>query len=291
MNSLQMQTLGTPFFDRRSVMLAFDADRAVGYVHCTPGPSADGSCLDPVTGQICFLCVDPAYPDRWGMAAALMTAAENYLTGLGAKVIFGGSPRYCAPFYFGFYGGSEPLAFFDSDQYITQTFLAAGYAPFKKTVRFHLNLTDYVSSMSPAMVGWSSRLELEHELPVYPKTWWQACAVANFQWMETMAYLSSSHRPIARILLRIANPDAEHDETLYGRTWDAGLMHIGVHPDFRHQGIAAYVLGETLQHLVQQQRVARIEAHIADDMPFTLNLLRSMKWNTVDTGTLFRKTV
>lgn len=291
MNALQMQVLGMPFWDRRAIMLAFEREKAVGYVHTTLGPSSDGSRLDSSTGQICFLCVDPAHTDRWAVANALLQAAERYLTNCGAKTIYGGSPRFCAPFYFGFHGGGEPIGFFDSDQYLIQTFLSAGYLPCKRTVRFRLDSSQYVPKTTPSMLGWAPRLVIEHDLYPNPRTWWEAMAQAGFHWSESVAYLTSSRRPVARATLRIVHPDFEQDDNLYGKNWDAGLVYVGVHPDFQHQGIAAYLLEETVRHLMLQGQIADIEAQVTDDSPFVQTLLRSLNWKEIDTGTLYQKEI
>ncbi|MDR1141517.1 MAG: GNAT family N-acetyltransferase [Planctomycetaceae bacterium] len=291
MNTLQMQILGLPFLDRRSIFLAFENQEPVGYIHTTLAPTPDGFNLNHRSAHICFLCVDPVYQDRWGVARELLRAGEQYLAEQGVEEIFGGSPRPSAPFYIGFYGGSEPIAFFDSDQYLVQVFLEAGYQIFKNTARFYLNLPNYIPPMTSAMVQWHSRLDVEfNETPV-PKTWWDACAYANFEWIEATAFLNTTHRPVARIRVRVANPDMDESQVLYGGTWDAGLMDIRVHPDFYRQGVAAYTLAEMLRYLVGKNQIKQIEAHIDEDSVSMYPLLRSLLWNQIDTGKIFRKEI
>ena len=89
-NQLQTQVLGLPMLDARSILMAFEGEMPVGYVHATFAPSDDGFSFDYTTGQICFLCIDSLYPDASGAAAALILSGENYLTELGARRIFGG---------------------------------------------------------------------------------------------------------------------------------------------------------------------------------------------------------
>jgi ribosomal protein S18 acetylase RimI-like enzyme len=292
MNTLQSQVLGLPFFDRRSIQLAFENHEPVGYIHTTLGPTPDGFGLNRRTGHICFLCVDPAYPDLRRVAHQLLCAGEQYLAGQGVEEIFGGSPRPSAPFYVGFYGGSEPIAFFDSDQYLIQVFLESGYQIFKNSARFHLELTDYLPPMTSAMVHWHTRLDIEFDEKPMVKSWWMACAHANFEWLETRAYLSATHRPVALIQIRITNPDAEEEsQALYGGTWDAGLMDTRVHPEFHRQGVAAYTLAETLRYLVGKKQIRQIEAHIDEDVTTMYPLLRSLLWNQIDTGKIFRKEI
>ncbi|MDR2754908.1 MAG: GNAT family N-acetyltransferase [Planctomycetaceae bacterium] len=291
MNTLQMQTLGIPFLDRCSILLAFENQEPVGYIHTTLAPNADGFSLNRRSAHICFLCVDPAYHDLWGAARALLHSAEHYFVEQGVEEIYGGSPRPSAPFYIGFYGGSEPIAFFDSDQYLIQVFLEMGYQIFKNTARFHLDLFDYIPPMTSAMVQWHSKLDIEFNETPKPRTWWDACAYANFEWIEAVAFLSNTHRPVARIRVRIANPDIDEAQVLYGGTWDAGLMDVRVHPDFYRQGVAAYTLAEMLRYLVGKNQIRQIEAHIDEDSVSMYSLLRSLLWNQIDTGKIFRKEI
>lgn len=291
MNSLQMQVLGQPFFDSDAIMLAFDGDRAIGFVHTTLCPNKDRSDFSSDSGQICFLAIDPEYPDLWGAARILLRTAEDYLIGLGVGEIFGGSPRPCAPFYMGFYGGGEPLSILESDSHLIQVFQEAGYVVQKKTRRYRLNLRNYIPPITPITVGWRSQLEITFNDLAKSKNWWEGCCFANFEWHEAVAYQLNTRRPIARIWIRVANPDTEKDTILYGGTWDAGLMDIRVHPDFHRKGVAAYTLGEMLRYIKLQSHVLQIEAQIdqADD---SLNaLLRSLQWQEIETGILFRKEI
>ena len=291
MNILQMQTLGLPFFDPRSIMLAFDDDTPVGYVHTTLGPSPDGFNLSSRTGQICFLAVNPECSDPVSVARALLEAAEKYLIDLGVEEIYGGSPRPCAPFYIGFFGGAEAIGFFDSDTHLIRAFHEAGYEVFKNTVRFHLDLRDFKPRITPIVVGLMEKLDIFiNDLPK-PKTWWEACSFANFSWMEASARLKSNGRPVARIRVRVANPDMEDEDVLYSGTWDAGLMDVRVLPDFHRQGVAAYTLGEMLRYLVMQGQAEQIEAHIAEDSATMYPLLRSLSWREIDTGKIFLKSI
>ncbi len=285
MDVLHMQMLGQPFFDRRSIILAFDHQTPVGYVHTTPGPNADSSDLGRQTGQICFMAIDPTLADSVQTAKTLLAAAEEYLTGLGIREIFGGSPRPCAPFYTGFYGAAEAIGFFDSDAHLIQAFQESGYEVVKNTVRFQKDLQHFVPHVSASTIGQMKNLDVDiNEMPI-PKTWWEACSFAPFAWVEAVAKLKTSGRTVARVRARIM--EIEND-ALFSSP-DAGLMDVRVLPDFHRQGVAAFTLGELLRYLAFRRRVRLIEAHIADDTATMFALLRSLHWNEIDRGKVFRK--
>lgn len=289
MTTLQMQTLGIPFFDPKSIQLVFDGSTPVGYAHTTLGPASDGSDFSRETGQICFLCVDPEYPDLWGASRTLLYHAEEYLRNQGVREIYGGSPRPCAPFYIGFFGGAEPIGFFNSDPHLIQVFQELKYETFQTTTRYRLGLTNYVPQVTQATLRWRSELDIRCRTHPKPKTWWEACALANFEWFEVFASLVGTGKSICRIRARVASPDTEVDNILYGGTWDAALMDMRVHSDFVRRGVGAFCLGEMLRCLVQQSQAMQIEAHLIDSDKSMNRLLRYLDWSVVDTGVIFRK--
>lgn len=289
MTTLQMQTLGNPFFDPHAIQLAFDEKTPVGYVHTTLGPTSDGSDLSTETGQICFLCVDPEYHDLWGAGRALLFFAEEYLRNQGVREIYGGSPRPCAPFYIGFFGGAEPIGFFNSDPHLIQVFQESKYEILQTTKRYRLGLAHYVPQMRPSTLKWRAELTIKFGSSPKPKTWWEACAFANFEWIEVLAMLKSTGKPVCRIRVRVANPDAEEDDVLYGGTWDAALMDMRVHPDFVRRGVGAFTLGEMLRYLIHHSQAMQIEAHLLDNDSSMNQLLHYLNWEVIDTGMIFRK--
>jgi ribosomal protein S18 acetylase RimI-like enzyme len=289
LNVLQAQVLGLPLLDFRSIILAFDGEIPVGYVHTTFAPLADGSGFDQTTGHICFLCVDPMYHDTIGAAKTLIKAGEQYLKGQGAEEVFGGSPRPGAPFYTGFYSGGEAIGILGSDAVIVRAFLESGYQIHRRTIWFHRDLRNYEPPLSPNSVAWHSQLTLElNEIPK-AKTWWEACLLANGDWLEATAYLNQTMRPIARARIRIACPDTDEARTMYGGTWSASLMDIRVHPEFYRKGVAAYTLRELLRHLAAQNQIVEIDSHVAEDSVAFYALLRTQIWEERDIGYIFFK--
>jgi len=289
-NSLQTQVLGPPMLDARSIMLAFDNGIPVGYVHTAFAADQTGYAFDYTTGQICFLCVEPAYDDIPGAAAALIRAGEEYLTGMGARKIFGGSPSPSAPFYTGFYCGGEALGILQSDKAIINAFHAAQYQIFQKTAWFHFDIQSFTPTINEDTVGYYTELEIEIGEVPNVKTWWEGCALANGIWFDATAYLAQTKRPIARLRTRMTYPDTEGILTMYGGNWLASLMELRVHPDFISKGIPTFLLGEQIQYLAAQNQVIEIEAHAAEGSPL-FNLLRNQIWHERDSGCVFVKTL
>jgi ribosomal protein S18 acetylase RimI-like enzyme len=105
--------------------------------------------------------------------------------------------------------------------------------------------------------------------------------------------LNSTGKPIARARVRIVNPTPEDNGMDFGKmyveSWDAALTDIRVHPDYHQSGVGAYILGEMLRQLISQKMVARIEAHVQEEMKSLNMLLLAMKWEKTDTGKIYHK--
>jgi len=287
-NQLQTQILGLPMLDAKSVMIAFEGDSPVGYVHTTFAPSEDGYSFDYTTGQICFLCVDPRYPDVPGAAATLIQAAEHRLTELGAQKIFGGSPSPSAPFYTGFYSGGEAIGFLQSDKTIIDAFHAANYQVHEKTVWFHCDLQNRFTPVTIETINYDAEFEiLVSELPK-ARTWWEGCAFSNGIWLDATAFSIKSERPVARLRTRITYPDTESISAMYGGTWLASLMELRVHPDHKDKGMQKHLLEKLIRHLLANNQIVQVEAHVEKRSPLH-SLLHSLCWVERNSGFVFVK--
>jgi len=290
LNQLQSQVLGLPMLDNRSIMLAFEEDTLLGYVHTTLAPTDDGYALDRSTGQICFLCIDPQYHDVPGAAAALIRASEEYLVGLGAQKIYGGSPSPSAPFYTGFYSGGEAVGILHSDKTAVDAFHAANYQVDQKTAWLCFDFRDYSQEITSETVSFYTELIIEIREVQEAKTWWEGCIQANGIWFDAIAFQAQTNRPVARLRTRISYPDTDNIMEMYGGTWIASLMELRVHPDFSGKGITQYLLGEVVRYLATQNQVARIETHVAEDSPL-FPLLQNQSWQERDSGSIFVKNI
>jgi len=290
LNQLQMQMLGLPMLDARSVMLAFEDDKPVGYIHTAFAPTADGYNLDYTTGQICFLCVDPECPNVSSIAAKLIGAGEKYLSDLGAQTIFGGSPSPSAPFYTGYYGGGEAVGILRSDEAVVNAFRESHYQIHHETTWFHYNLRNYDTADAADTVRFHEECEMEVSEIHLAKSWWEGCTFANGVWFDAVVYLLKTKRPIARLRTRITYPDTENILMMYSGNWLASLIELRIHPDFTNKGIAQCLLDELVRYLASQNQIVRIEAHTSNHSPL-FALLHDQAWKERDHGYVFVKTI
>ena len=288
LNQLQTQVLGLPMLDSQSVMLAVDGDRPVGYIHTAFSPAQNGYTLDYTVGQICFLCVHPQYDDVSAAASALIQAGEHYLSGKGARTIFGGSPAPTAPFYTGLYCGGEAVGFLDSDKTACKAMLAAEYQPHQTTAWFHCDFQTGLPEFTAETFECYEKFEVEIcEVP-YAKTWYEGCAFVNGIWFDATAYLAKTDKPIARLRTRVSYPDVDGKLMMYGRTWLASLIELRVHPDVKEPNLQKHLLDELIRYLMSYNQILQIEAHVTEDS-LLCSLLRRQSWIERARGSVFVK--
>ena len=292
LNQLQTQILGLPMLNAASVMLAFEEETLVGYIHTIFAPSLDGYTFDYTVGQICFLCIDPDCSDALGAASALIHAGENYLASRGAQKIFGGSPSPSAPFYTGFYGGGEAVGILHSNKAVIDAFQAANYQIHQQTRWFYYNIQHSLTDFSAEMASHYEFYSMKIGEVQKARTWWEGCSLANGMWYDAMAYSIQEKRPVARLRVRVTCPDAspemEDVSALYGRTWLASLVELRVHPDFPSERMQDILLDELIRYLIAHNQVFRIEAHAAEGSLLFI-LLRRKSWKERGNGSVFVK--
>lgn len=271
-------------------MLAFDDEVPVGYIHTSFVPDSSEHSFDYAVGQICFLCVDSTYPGASDAAVSLIRAGEDYLTGLGAHTIFGGSPSPSAPFYSAIYGGSEAIAILHSDETIINAFHEASYQVGHETTRFCFDLQDYTPIITAETIGYGGEIEIDICEVSRARTWWEGCALAHGVWFDATAFLARTDRPIAQLRTRVTYPDTDNAVTMYDKTWLASLTALRVHPSFDIEGIRRYLLGEVIQYLAAQNQIVQAIAHTIDPSPLCA-LLRSQHWQERDGGIVFVKNI
>jgi len=297
---LEEHVLGRPWFDRRGLMLAFDDVHPVGFAHAAFGPNHDHTDIDPTIGVVCMMMVLPGYEHRTVAGERLLESCERYLIERGAQWIYGGAVRPAAPFYMGLYGGSEPIGVFESDKLASGLFRHSGYETINKTLLFRVSLKGYKIPITPKTVSWRRKIKLtQTDLP-RPKHWWEACMMCHFTWLELRGHLPNDPVPVGSVVIRITDaremPEFKPPSRDPSDSWiifhrkprTAGLMNINIREDCRNQGLATYLAGEMIRE-AQKEGATAFEAQAAEENIPLVALLRSMRWNVVERGEVFRK--
>lgn len=282
---LERWIFSRPHFNPNGLIVAADdADgRIVGWALAGFGPSADLEQESTDTGVICVVVVRSA-DRRKGVGRGLVKACEEYLTGRGAKELLAGPRWPNCPFGFGLYGGSNCPGFLASDPDAEPFFTKLGYSPAGRTLVFQKKLDQPLTIADPRFGMLRRRYETQmlraaSVLSHWHDTVWGTLEPVEFRMMDKL-----TNFPAARAMVW----------ELEGYSWrwgapSAGLFDVQVRADLRRQGLAKLVMSQVMR-VLQDQFFGIIELQVPEDQVESVGLCRSLGLETVDTGTVYRKT-
>lgn len=275
------------FFDPAGLILAFDGDRLVGFVHAGFGYQADGSGLDRRLGVICAIMVSPDVRRR-GIGRELLRRAEEYLHAEGATEVRAGPAPLTDPYYFGIYGGSRPSGFHLSDPAAEPFFLAGGYEVWERHAVYQRNLTESRDPVNLRLMTVRRQTELTvGDAPPDPTWWWYT----HFgRWdslgIETLRFwltLKDGGDLVAGVTVLGLDQYLSHWQTRA-----VGLVDLHVREDRRGEGFGQALLVEVAKRL-RQEFVALAEIHAPESNAPALRAVESAGFERTDTGIVYRK--
>ncbi len=277
-----------PYFDRTGLIVAEEGGQPVGFAHAGFGPTHDGSALSSNVGVMCMVVVAPTHRRR-GIGRELMQRCEDYLRNKGAKEIYAGGIAPYVPFYWGFYGGSEPAGVMASDAAMQTLCKASGYELIRAYVLLSCRAQDFKSTVNRQQMTLKRSTQLDVQPDPSYTTWWQACTLGDFQstraalTTKDSAHSRDSGQVLATSLWCTMDP-ASHREG--GRS--IGVLDVQVQGERRRQGIASYFLSEVMKQWFAQD-FGVIETQVPDDNAAMLKLLSKLGFQEQDRGLVFWK--
>lgn len=279
--ALDRLLVGQHYFEPDGLIVACDGPNVVGFVHAGFRGDSSETWINRDTGAIAAIVVQPTHR-RTGIGRELMSRAEAYLKNLGAMSIQVGAAPPCDPFYHGLYGGSSVSGFLDSNVDAAPFLAALGYQPAQRFVVLQRSL----KNGDPV----SFRLSLIRRkmdtfifaLPEKPTFWW----FSRFGRLENVQFrLVPKGGGEAVAAVTVSGMD------LYVEPWGEraiGLSELIVKDVSRRQGHAQALLIEVIRRMRQEQ-VTLAEAHIAEDNAPALATFKSVGFQQVDCGVVYRK--
>jgi ribosomal protein S18 acetylase RimI-like enzyme len=273
-----------PYFDPAGFLVAEWDREVVGFAHAGFGPNADETAIDPTRGVLCTIAVRSSHRGR-GIGSELLRNAELYLATHGTRTIHAGPVWPLSPFDFGLYGGSDLPGFLLSDAAAGPFLEAHGYQGAQTTLVLQRRLEQPVTIADPRFVALRRRYEVKLMPRASLGTWWQEAVLGLIEPVEFRLEDKLSNLPVARTLV--------WEMEGYSWRWNhpaVGLLEIQVRTDLRRQGLAKFLLTQMLRGL-QEQYFGIVEVQTPERNPTALALFKSLGFEQVDVGRVYRRDV
>lgn len=278
---LEACVFSKPYFDREGLIVAIDDGRAVGFAHAAFGPNADHSAIDTTIGTTLLVIVVP-HPEHERIGAGLLERCEAFLRSRGATTLLGGGSAELRSFYLGLYGGADLPGILDSSPGMQETFHRAGYVEAERIAVLRRTLAGFRPPVDRLQLAIRRGTTLRVIDEPARRTWWEAATTTG------IALRRYELRGSGDDLLGTASYwDIQPLAVAWGVS-AAGLLHVGVEGARRRQGLAHYLVAESL-HDLAQEGVTLAEAHVTMSNGPALQLFAKLGFETAERGTLFRK--
>jgi ribosomal protein S18 acetylase RimI-like enzyme len=279
---LETYVFAKQHFDPAGLVIAWDGAVPVGFAHAGFGQNATGGSAANDSGGICLIGVRPSHRRR-GIGSELLRRCEKYLADKGARTWVAGPHAPLDPFYFGLYGGSNLPGFLISDAEAEPFLKHNGYQAKDLT----LVLQRVLGVPLAAVDGRFPTLRRQYDVRIVPRggkmSRWQESVVGPVELVDFQLDAKGTGLAAGRCCL--------WEMDLFGGRWNQsaiGIVDIEITPALRRQGMARYLLFQTLRYL-QDQYFALAEAQIAATNIEALNLFQGIGFVQVDTGRTYIK--
>lgn len=279
--ALDRLLIGQHYFDPLGFLVACDAGQVVGFVHAGFRSRDAGDWIEHDTGAISAIVVHPSRR-RSGIGRELISRAESYLQTQGATTIQVGAAPPCDPFYHGLYGGAAVSGFLESNAEAAPFLTKLGFQPAQKFIVLQRSMKqgDPISFRLSLI-----RRKMEtfiFALPEQPTFWWFS-RTGRLENVQFRLVPKGGGDAVATVT--VSGMD------LYVEPWgerSIGLSELVVKDVSRRQGHAQALLIEVIRRMRQEQ-VTLAEAHIAEDNAPAIATFKSVGFQQVDCGVVYRK--
>lgn len=270
------------YFDPQGLIVAVDGGRPIGFVHAGFGASDDYQHLSHEAGATCMIMV-AADRQRQGIGRELLRRAEAYLRERGAKLIYGGAVHPLNAFYLGLYGGSELPGVLNSHAAAHALFRSADYTPADRVMVLQRELAAFRPPVERRQMQLrrGTNLQVIYDPPA--ANWWDACIYGAFNRMRYELAPKTGGTPLGAATFWGIQP--------LSSSWGvqaAGLIDVQVNVAHQRQGVATYLLSESLKHL-QREMVTLIETQTMQRNTSALGLYQKLGFELKDEGVVYRK--
>lgn len=289
MDILEGQILGNILFDPAGLIFAFDGDNAVGFIHASFCPDAQGEGPDTRTGILFSPIARAGAPNRDEILKKLIAAGETYLSSRGAQRWYAGGYANASPFYTGLYGRCNPDGIYGEEGAVLDAFLKGGYHPYGKSILLRLPLNDWHPPISPKAHEAFQRFVVRRIPGWTASNWWEANIYRNFSSAEWNVFARSDRarlpEPLAGLLIQRMQKDFykfQRDKENIARLI---LSYVGVMEDHLRMGIGSFLFSSVVNEIRAEEYLpAVIETVVPESDRRLISFLKYQGFS--ETGTV-----
>jgi ribosomal protein S18 acetylase RimI-like enzyme len=279
---LEQLVFSKPYFDAAGLIVAADEAGIAGFAHAGFGANAGGSALATADGVTCLVAVHPRHQRR-GVGSDLLRRCEAYLLDRGARSLHAGPLPPLNPFYFGLYGGSSTPGFLLGDKAAGPFLARHGYQVDRSCQVLQRRLDASVTVADGRFAGLRRRFDFKGGPRRGVVSWWGEAVLGPIELFEVVLEEKATGH--------VAASAAYWEMDDFGRSWNenpVGLVELEVRQDLRRQGLARFLLSQTLRYL-QDQFYSLIEVQVPAENAAAQVLFRGLGFAVIDTGHGYRK--
>lgn len=285
---LDHHVFAKPYFDADGLILAIknegDLATPIGFVHAGFGAKDDLSDLNFDVGVISQLKVVPGEHEQ-AVADELLKRGIDFLKSRGAQKAHCGTKFPHSPFYLGLYGGSQVPGFLSDDKIAIAAAERAGFETNDKIVVMERKLAGFRTIVDREQRALRRQYQINAVADPLESSWWESCTVGMAERDRFSVYHKSNQNVCGSVSFWDIQPLACHWGVLA-----RGMYGLSVSEELRRCGIATFLVGESLRHLMQQG-IGVVEAQTrVSDQP-AIGVFRKLGFEQVSHGLLMSKEI
>ncbi|MGI9495470.1 MAG: GNAT family N-acetyltransferase [Mariniblastus sp.] len=285
---LDHQVFGKPYFDSRGLIMAVlqedNRTTPLGFVHAGFAANSELSDLHHGTGVVSVLKVVPGERQE-EIADQLLDRALQYLGEAGATRVHFGSYFPFAPFYMGLYGGSQIPGLLVDDKLAVSAAQRRGFEVDDKIIVMERRLTGFRTFVDREQMSLRRRYQINAVADPMESSWWESCTLGMAERDRFSVYDKANQNVCGSVQFWDMQPLASG----YG-VMARGMHDLNVPEELRRGGIATFLVGEALRHLMQQG-VGLVEAQTRESDQPAIGVFRKLGFEEVGQGLLMSRPV
>lgn len=283
----ELHVLSKPYFERQGFIVATNGGigsdlKIFGFVHASFDVRDDLSDLDYETGIVSQLRVAEV-EGRESIEDELLRLAEQHVISRGAKrVMFGGRfPQ--APFYLGLYGGSRLPGVMQGDVTVLAALQRNGYSERRRVLLMERQLLNVRSVSGRQQLAVRRNFLINAIADPIEKSWWECCTLGMAERDRFSIGRKRDNHVAGSVSYWDMQPIGMGSSALC-----RGLYDLSVNPEDQRQGLASFLVCESLKRLATQGvSVVEAQADVTDEA--SIKLFEKLQFSPVTHGIAMQK--